>query len=262
GPDILGVGHQDSQYMETIDLQTRRFHAIFNADPCPNPDPSLPCFGLAAPRPSWVLPVERRNSTQTSGEYRARGTNEYHAVHNLSWSSGKNAFYGSDEDGIFKITTDGDSQFVARPAFPNDNKNNASKGILVIPETLLIGHRDAGFIMEVEAESGRVLRNLELKYPPNGGAPTDSFGGVLGLAQHPDTKTIYAIRKTDDAFARELCTVDVQSGDTVLLGNMQVHIASIAFVPSGNPNSPWRLIGITGQQGNDNAAAYPDHTLF
>src|SRR5436190_19297731 len=127
GPVIPGVGYQDSQYMETIDLQTRAYHAIFNADPCPNPDPSLPCFGLPAPRPSWVLPTERRNSTQTGGEYSARGTNEYDAMRGISWSSDKNAFYGSDEQGILKITPDGDSQFISRPAFPNDNKNNVSK---------------------------------------------------------------------------------------------------------------------------------------
>src|SRR5688572_7406491 len=152
--------------METVDIQTGALNAIFNADPCPNPDPSLPCFGLVAPRPSWVLPVERRNSSQTGSEYRARGSNEFHAIRGMAWSAAQNAFYAADEYGIFKITLDGNCQFMHRPAFPNDNKVDSAKAILVIPERLLIGHRDAGFLMEVDAETGAVARNLALNYPP------------------------------------------------------------------------------------------------
>jgi hypothetical protein len=262
GPTIFGVGYQDSQYMETIDLQTRTFTGVYNAAPCPNPDPSLPCFGIAAPRPSWVLPVERRNSTQTGGEYRARGSNEYHAVRGLAWSASKSAFYAADEFGIFKITPAGDCTFVARPAFPSDSQVDESKSILVVPERLLIGHRNAGFLMEVEAETGRVLRSITLNYPPGGGAPVNEFGGVLGLAQHPVTKVIYAIRQTDNNFARELVTVDVRTGDTVLVGDTKLHIASIAFVSTGNTNAPWQLVGISGQQDNADAFTYPDHTIF
>ena len=262
GPDILGVGYQDSQYLEKVDLATQLATAIYNAAPCPNPDPSLPCFGLVAPRPDWLLPVERRNSTQTGGEYRARGSNEYHAIRGMAWSEAKNAFYIADEFGIFRITPDGDSTFVARPAFPNDNKVDAAKAILVLPERLLIGHRDAGFLMEVDAATGQVFRNLALNYPPGGGEPVDGFGGVLGLAQHPVSGVVYAIRKTDNNFARELVSIDVQTGDTTFIGDLGLHMASIAFVPTGNPDFPWKLVGITGQQGNDNAEAYPDHTLF
>ena len=262
GPTIYGIGYQDSQYLEAIDLQTQAAYPIYNADPCPNPDPSLPCFGLPAPRPSWVRPIERRNSTQTGSQYRERGVDEYHAVRGMAWSSGKNAFYVADEFGVFRISPNGDCKFISRPGFPSDGKVDASKGILVIPERLLIGHRDAGYIMEVVADTGRVLRSIELHYPPNGGAPFDSFGGVLGLAQHPVSGVIYAVRHTDNAFARELCSVDLRTGDTVFIGDLTLHIASIAFVPTGNPDHPWKLIGITGQQGNENAAAYPDHTLF
>src|SRR4051812_47110204 len=55
GPDIPGIGYQDSQYFEAVDPTTGNAIAVFNADPCPNPDPSLPCFGIAAPRPDWIL---------------------------------------------------------------------------------------------------------------------------------------------------------------------------------------------------------------
>src|SRR6185503_20273569 len=179
GPTIFGVGYQDSQYMETIDLQTRTFTAIFNCDPCPNPDPTLPCFGLVAPRPSWVRPTERRNSTQTGALYRERGVDEYHAVRGLSWSDGKKAFYAADENGVFRITPTGDSKFVSRPGFPADGSLDSAKAIMVIP-------------------------GIALNFPPGGGDPLDAFGGVLGLAQHPVSGVIYAVRHTASAVAREL----------------------------------------------------------
>ena len=262
GPTIFGIGYQDSQYMETIDLLTHEFHAIYNAAPCPNPDATLPCFGLVAPRPGWVLPVQQRNSTQVGGEFRARGPNEFHAVRGLAWSPSKNLFYASDENGIFKITTDGDSRFVSRPGFPADGALDESKAIMVVSERLLIAHRDAPFVMEVEAETGRVLRSIQLHFPPGGAPPLDSFGGVLGFAQHPLNGTIYAVRHTEDALVRELVTVDLTTGDTVVVGGLNLHIASIAFVPTGNPDHPWKLIGITGQQDNADINGYPDHTLF
>ncbi|HKQ39450.1 MAG TPA: hypothetical protein VJ063_15340 [Verrucomicrobiae bacterium] len=262
GPTIYGVGFQDNQYMESIDLATREFRGIFNAGPCPNPDPTLPCFGLDAPRPAWIRPVERRDHTQTGSQYRERGPDEFHAIRGLAWSPSKNAFFAADEDGIFKITTDGDSRFVSRPGFPADGAQDAAKGILVIPERLLIGHRNAPYIMEVDAETGRVLRTVQLAFPPGGGPPLASFGGVLGFAQHPVSGVIYAVRQTENAFARELVSVDVRTGETVLIGDLTLHIASIAFVPTGNPEHPWKLVGITGQQGDDDANAYPDHTLF
>jgi hypothetical protein len=271
GPDILGVGYQDSQYMAALDVQFRTMTAIFNAAPCPNPDPTLPCFGLPAPRPSWVLPIEQRNSTQIGGEYRVRGSNEYHAARGLAWSASHNAFFVADEAGIFKLTTSGECVFVAQPTFPVDNKDDVSKAILVVPERLLIGHRDGsgqnGYLMEVDAKTGTVLRQVALKYPADGGAPLDSFGGLLGMAQHPVTGEIFGVRQTSDHFARELVTINPRTGDTVFKGNMGLHIASIAFVATGNAAAPWRLVGITGQQGDttsDGAAGYryPDHTLY
>jgi hypothetical protein len=103
-PNLVGLGFMDSHYLETINLATREFKAIFNANPPPSPDPALSAWGLVAPRPSWVLPVERRLSTQTASSYRERGTNEYHAVRGMAWSKEKQLFYIADEQGIFTLT--------------------------------------------------------------------------------------------------------------------------------------------------------------
>ena len=241
-PDIVGTGYQDSQYLETIDLASHALTAVYNADPCPNPDSSLPCFGLSAPRPSWVLPLARRDSTQTDSSYRnpptGLGTNEYREVRGMAWSTNKNLFYIADQYGIFKLTPNGDCTFLSRPAFQVDGNNSASKAIAFVTVTnvtkLLVGHKDGvdtnGWLMEIDAETGAVLGDLALTYPPGGGAPVDEFGGLLGLAQHPVTGVLYGIRKTDDPFARELVTINPVTGATALVGNLGMHITSMTFV--------------------------------
>ena len=253
-PQILGVGYMDSQYLETINLATHQFNAIYNANPCPNPDSSLPCYGLAAPRPSWVLPVVRRDSTQTDASFQVRGTNEYHEIRGFAWSTNKNLFYVADEVGIFKLTTTGDSTFLARPAFTNAGAAGASaaKAIAFVSvggaTKLLVGHRDGGgtngYIMQVDPETGANLGELALTYPPGGGDPVGEFGGLLGLAQHPVTGVLYGIRKTSDNVTRELVTINLSTGATTLVGNMGMHLTSLAFV------SPVLIQSIT-RSGND-----------
>ena len=245
GPDISGVGYQDSQYLESINLTTGVTTAIFNADPPPNPDPLLPSFGLPGPRPNWVLPVARRDSTQTDDSFKERGPNEYHAARGMAWSASKGLFYIADEQGIFKLTLGGDCTFLARPAFPSDGSSDNAKGIAFVTvgavSKLFVGHRNGvginGNLIEIDPESGDVLGEVALTYPPGGGDPVDQFGGLLGIAQHPVTGVLYGIRKTSDHFARELVTINPVTGATTLVGNMGMHIAGMTFVPTTLPSS-------------------------
>jgi len=95
-----------------------------------------------------------------------------------------------------------------------------------------------GWIMEVDPETGANMGQLALNFPPGGtdaGNGVDEFGGLLGLAQHPVTGVLYGIRKTHDPFARELVTINPLTGDTALVGNMGMHISSLAFVPAPAP---------------------------
>jgi hypothetical protein len=73
GPDIPGLAFQDNYYLESINLASREMTGILNANPCPNPDSTLPCFGLVAPVPTWMLPTYRRDSSQTDPTNRVRG---------------------------------------------------------------------------------------------------------------------------------------------------------------------------------------------
>lgn len=257
GQDISGLGYQDSQYLESINLTTGMVTAVFNADPCPNPDPLLPCFGLPGPRPNWVLPVERRDSNQTDDSFKVRGPNEYHAARGMAWSVSKGLFYIADEQGIFKLTLAGDCIFLARPAFPSDGSQDNAKGIAFVTvgavSKLLVGHRNGfgvnGYLMEIDPETGDALGEVALTYPPGGGSPVDEFGGLLGIEQHPVTGVLYGIRKTSDFFARELVTINPVTGATALVGNMGMHIAGIAFVRSTFP-SLFVITSIT-RSGND-----------
>jgi hypothetical protein len=266
GPTIFGIGYQDSQYLETIDLTTRAVTAIFNADPCPNPDPSLPCFGLPAPRPDWLLPVDRRNATQTDASFRAPGVNEYTAARGLAWSTDKNRFYVTDDEGIFTLTRDGISTFLARPSFPSDGSQGDCKGIAFVTfgntTKLFIGHRKGvgnnGVLMEIDPDTGSPLGELTISYPPGGGDPVDVFGGLLGIEQHPITGVLYGIRKTNDNFARELVTINPITGSTTLIGNTGLHMAGLTFVRM-EQSPPFTITGII-RNGNDLALTWSGGT--
>jgi hypothetical protein len=253
GPDISGVGYQDSQYLESINLTTGVTTAVFNADPPPNPDPQLPSFGLPGPRPNWVLPVVRRDSTQTDDSFKARGPDEYHAARGLAWSVKKGLFYVADEQGIFKLNLGGDCTFLARPVFPSDGSLDNAKAIAFVSvgglSKLFVGHRNNGAVIEIDPETGDVLGEITLPYPAGGGSPVDQFGGLLGLAQHPVTGVLYGIRKTSDNFARELITINPVTGATTLIGNLGMHIAGMTFVPT-TPSSSYSITSIT-RSGND-----------
>lgn len=246
GPDISGVGYQDSQYMEAVDPTTGNATAIFNADPCPNPDPNLPCFGIAAPRPEWILPTERRTSDDTDPSFRQTGTNEYHAARGLAWSTNKHLFYLTDELGVFTMTPTGVSTFLARPIF-SDGQLDEEKSIAFINGTnLWVGHRSSGLVMQIDPETGDVIGEVTLNVPSGGGDPADNFGGLLGLAQDPTTGVVYGIRNTTDHFARELVTIDLTTGDTTLVGNMGMHITSLAFAQPALTASDIH-VSVTGQ---------------
>ncbi|HEX5177219.1 MAG TPA: hypothetical protein VFV83_09335 [Chthoniobacteraceae bacterium] len=241
GPDIPGVGYQDSQYLESINLITGVTTAVFNADPPPNPDPQLPSFGLPAPRPNWVLPLERRDSSQTDESFNVRGPDEYHAARGLAWSTKKGLFYVADEQGIFKLNLGGDCAFLARPPFSSDGSFDNAKAIAFVNVSgaikLLVGHRKDGYLMEIDPETGDVLGEVPLTYPPGGADPIDLFGGLLGIEQHPVTGVLYGVRKTTANFQRELVTINPVTGATTLVGNLNMHIAGIAFVPTSAPSS-------------------------
>ena len=248
GNPVPGVGYQDSQYMETVDPVTGAAVAIFNADPCPNPDQTLPCFGLTAPRPDWVLP-KRRNSSeadQTDPAFRQIQPNEYKEARGLTWSDDTKLFYLSDELGIFTMTAEGEATFVGRPVFPSTGQADEAKGIAFVGTNLWVGNRSRGLVMRVDPNTAEVLEEVALAAPPGGGEPTDRFNGLLGMAQNPETGVVYGVRATSDFFARELVTINLTNGVTTLVGSLGMHVASIAFGQTAGAAAEIR-VAITNQ---------------
>ncbi len=272
-PSILtpGGAFQDNQYMGTVNLLTLAMAGVYNANPCPNPDnPSndigndglyLPCFGLPAPVPPWVLPQYRRDSTQTDPTNRITGPNELSGVRGLAWSTELNSWYVSDGN-IYKMSLDGMTcTKLGNPTFyiPTDDLGTYPDGLhpysgeskapafVKMPsgETkLLVTYRmdsstsgnTNGWIMMVDPVTATNNGQIAVHYPAGGGDPVGEFGGLLGLAQNPQTGVVYGLRKTDDHFARELVTIDLTTGNSTLVGvlNEGVYgqaITTLAFVP-------------------------------
>ena len=239
-------------------LTTKEITPIFNANPCPSPD-DLPCLdGVpVAPRPSFVLPEEPRSIDQSDPSFKnyptGEGEGEYHGLRDLTWSAAEQLFYGSDESGLFKLTPDGQSTFVAIPDLDDDNGGQPSeraagsggdrhgKGLAFIEvngETrLYLGEKQAkdgltgDTLHQIDPATGEVLNRIVLDAPD--GSDNAFISGILSMAQHPETGVVYGIHKGLAAIERELITIDVETGATTLIGLLDEQpIASLAFVGS------------------------------
>jgi hypothetical protein len=117
---------------------------------------------------------------------------------------------------------------------------------------------DQGTITEIDTVGETVIGDLLLNIPPTS-TNTESFGGVMGLAQHPDTGVIYAMRAplsgAGDATGRvrELITINMATGDTTLVGVTPVEINSIVFYTT--TTSPAQIKSVA-RSGNDITLAW------
>ena len=225
-------GFRDNQYMETVNLETGELTPIFNANPPESPD-EFPAFGLPAPRPSWVLPTEVRLLEEPSP--RESGEHEYHALRDLTWSKDQGKFFATDEGGIYTLTPDGESTFIGTPDFPNagDAKGIAFAEINGETRLLVATKKDSdNMLWTIDPATALSTGDpIEMQLPV--GSVNDEFDGLLALAQHPETKQLYGVlRNRDDAFTRELIVIDPATGETTLIGDLGIHMASIAFVGS------------------------------
>lgn len=265
---------QDDQYMENYDLLTGTLTGVYNANPCPNPDnPTndiggdglfMPCFGLPAPRPTWLEPQYRRDSTMVDygGPYtnNITGPNEPSGIRGIAWSTELNSWYVSDGS-VYKMSHDGmtctnlgSPTFIIPTDVPSTYETNSDlKALAFIKvggQTKLFGtyRNDSdttgntnGWIIEVDPATGQSLglaNQIGVHYPPGGSlhGTDQAFGGLLGLAQNPQTGEVYGIRKTDDVYARELVTIDLATGNSTLVGILTdgaygQAITTLAFVP-------------------------------
>jgi hypothetical protein len=226
-------GYNDNHGMMTIDLFSPNLTqaGVFNANY--QGDGSLGPYGLPAPRPTWLLPLERRTDQQTDGSFRQQGPNEYHAARDLAWSSTEKVFFIADEGGIYKITPDGvTATFVGRPTALD--AAGGPKGLTFFTvggqRRLLAAERDGPNLWTIDPQTGQTI-----------GAPVvimDSnlvpLPGVLSLVEHPDGTTLLGIAKStaepNNPYNRNLVSIDPVTGLTTIIGNFGFHMADLAFI--------------------------------
>jgi hypothetical protein len=233
------IGYQDNHFMQTVNILSPNLEqrGVFNATPDGEtvlvdgvPTPTGP-YGLPAPRPNWILPDHRRTDQETDpviGDM--NGPGEYHAARDLTWSLSEHVFYVTAEDGIWKMTADGQSSFVGRPIGISGNPKGITFFNLDGQRRLLISERDASTLYSIDPQtgetSGPIINLMDSNF--------NSIPGVLSLVEHPDGKSLLGIGRSmvdqEDAFLRDLILIDPLTGLTTRLGSFGIHMADLAFV--------------------------------
>ena len=226
-------GYRDNQYIETVNLATNAIVPVINSNPPPSPD-TAQSFGLPAPRPSWVLPADLRLDSQNTDEFRQRGENEYHGIRDAAWSRSERVFYGADEQGIFKVTPNGNSVKIGQPlAEPQE-----SKGISFVNiagnNRLFISSKSSPALYELNPLTGE-----EIGTPVDVMVPTTVGGNiyfpankVVGLTTHPVSGELYGIAETgasDPLNDRQLVKINPLTGIAELIGNLRTPNNDAAF---------------------------------
>jgi hypothetical protein len=229
------IGYHDNQFMETIDMNdpVNSQVGVFNANYEGESDRGTPTgnYGLPGPFPTFVFPDHRRLDTETDPSFGEAGPNEYHSLRDLTWSNSEHLFYGADEQGIYRLTADGQSTFVAYPAGVTE-----PKGITFYTyqgaRRLLLSERDGPNLWTIDPATGQpvgdaVVMLNELQFP---------LPGVLSLVEDPTSNMLLGIAKpvgdSGNPFARELIRIDPATGQTTSLGSFGLHMADLAFIVS------------------------------
>jgi hypothetical protein len=216
--------YRDNQMMETVNVVagTNATAGVFNAN--------AQQFGPAAPRPSWVLPAERRTDAQTDSTYGelAKGPGEYGVARDFTWSSTDKAFYVTAPDGIYKLSADGQtSTFIGDPG-----TGPAAITFFNIEgqRRLLVGSRNSTDMVVVNPATGEVISSIYLFNEADG----SSVGGLLSLVESPDTNTLLGLASDqnapDDPLKRRLIEINPVTGTFTTIGTFNVPISDLAFV--------------------------------
>ena len=222
--DPTRIAFNDNQFMQTVDVYTAGFPqmGVFNSNF--QGDANFGPYGLAAPRPTFVLPAERRTDDQTDPSFQQDGPNEYHALRDLTWSSTEQLFYGSDERGIYRLTPEGESTFVGDPGID-------PKGITFFTingeRRLLLGEKDGPNLYTIDPMTGQIVGDPLVLVDEL----LSALNGLLSLAEHPDGSTLYGITKKPEH--RELIRIDLNTGLTTAVGMLDpgdAEFADLAFV--------------------------------
>jgi hypothetical protein len=218
--------YRDNQFMETVNVVagTNATAAVFNAN--------SQQFGPAAPRPTWVLPAQRRTDAQTDPDFgqAAKGPGEYPLARDLTWSSAANAFYVTAADGLYKLTADGQSStFVGDPGV---DASAITFFNIDGQRRLLVGQENAGELITINPATGEVITSV----PIFNDTASWFVAGLLSLVESPDTNTLIGLAKDssapNDPLKRKLIAINPVDGAFTEIGTVNAPVDDLAFVYS------------------------------
>jgi hypothetical protein len=219
-------GYRDNQFMQTVNMDTLAQVGIFNSNYAGNQNGT---FGIDAPRPTWLLPVEPRTDQQNTDAYKIRGPNEYHSLRDLTWSTADHAFFGADETGIYKLTPTGESTFIGRPIGISGNPKGIAFHTFEGQRRLLMTERDGPMLWQIDPATGETINAVMLIDKNNIPIP-----GILSIVEDPTSTSLLGIGRAvldqENAFKRELLRIDPITGRTTLIGLFPMHMSDLAFI--------------------------------
>jgi hypothetical protein len=213
---------RDNHFMQTIDVLagTNAQVGVYNAN--------AQQFGVAAPRPSFVLPAARRTDAQTAQSFTdMKGAGEYSAARDLTWSPAHNAFFFTDYDGIYKVTAGGQSTFSGDPFI--------SPGGIAFANVdgqlrMLVGDTRSSLLYSMDPRTGQPIGDAVNLVDAAGVSPA----GILSLVEHPSGTGLLGLVKDasapNDPLKRFLAEIDPVTGLIRSLGAVNAPISDLAFV--------------------------------
>jgi hypothetical protein len=226
------VGYNDNQFMETVDLnsptftQTGVFNANYEGDGGTGP------YGLPAPRPTFVLPAERRTPDQTDPAIgNLVGEGEYDAARDLAWSPTEHLFYVAAHSGIYKLTPAGVSTKATGSTYGGEPKG-ITFATIDGERRLLVAQRNVGAISVIDTADMSEIGRITLTKAVTG----DLIPGLVALEEGPDGMLYGVANKPDLPFQRDLVRIDPTTGETTTIGTLGLHVADIAIVPAAAPS--------------------------
>ena len=184
--------------------------------------------------PARAAPMHRSAANSASAARTSIGGR----MRDFTWSSTEDLFYGADETGLYRVTPEGDSTFVAGPVGGAQYKGitffNVNDGAGCWYRIVTAGSFE--LLIRRPAIKSAERSSFWIPSPPSPKSP------LLSLVEHPNGNELWGIGRGANVFSRTLIRIDPLTGETDLLAQLSVHMADLAWVfPVGPVIHTWNV---------------------